>query len=229
MKNFILTLFIFITIYSINSIENDFFIKLSNKELATFNDAITLMRLLYDEEEDYDADFINNVLWAAGKKLFIVTIPIDPNTINPIITKREFSYWIAKIFNIKNGIVNTEKLTRYKAYRVCVNKKIIKTGRGPFDSFTGRELLETFSYLDYFIRYNKIKTKEGELEIYDDTYKDMPEWRQKIYRELDEQRKKEKELRKLRIEKRKEKLKKEKPFLKNKDSEKFIDKEKATE
>ena len=37
------------------------FQKLRDKELATFNDAITLMRILYDEE-DSDDIFIENIL-----------------------------------------------------------------------------------------------------------------------------------------------------------------------
>ncbi len=74
---------------------------------------------------------------------------------------------------------------KYSAFRTCVNLGLLNPGRGAFDSFTGEELLDTFSYLDYYIRYNSILPKSGTLEQQEDEYKNLPEWRERLYRELD--------------------------------------------
>ncbi|MCK4797306.1 MAG: hypothetical protein KAT05_07980 [Spirochaetes bacterium] len=203
--------------------QNDFFIKLSEKKLATFNDGITLMKLLYNERDD-NSVYIDNILWAAGKKMFKVSIPIKTDQINPVLTRREFAYWISKIFNARGGLVNSKKITRYLAYKVCVNRGILAEGRGPFDSFTGAELLGTFAYLDYYVRYNEIRPKQGKLEIYDDTYKNLPEWRDRLHRELEEQRAKEKELKEKKRKKRFEKTEKNIKKEKQSDEEKYIEK-----
>ena len=121
--------------------QNEFFIKLSQKELATFNDAITLMRLLFNERDD-SSIYIENILWAAGKKLFKVTIPIKTDQINPIITRREFAYWICKVFNNKGGLVNRKKVTRYSAYKVC-NLNILVIILKPPGPFFACKPLET--------------------------------------------------------------------------------------
>ncbi|HPO50782.1 MAG TPA: hypothetical protein PLO89_10700, partial [Spirochaetota bacterium] len=86
------------------------------------------------------------------------------------------------------------ELNRYSAYRQCVALGILHQGRGGDDTFTGVELLDTFSYLDYYVRYFKIIPREGELEFQKTDYDDLPEWRKILYKELDEQRKREKEL-----------------------------------
>ncbi len=178
--------------FFLNSIENSFFQKLRDKELATFNDAITLMRILYDEE-DSDDIFIENILWAAGKKLFQVTIPLKPDTINPVITRQEFAYWICKVFNLTNSKSDIET-NRYASYYLCIDLEILKPGRGLEDVFTGTELLDTFAFLDYFVKYNKIRPKEGVLELPKTDYDDLPEWRKVLYKELDDQRGNEKKL-----------------------------------
>lgn len=205
MKRSLLILILCLTIsFFAVSQQNDFFIELSQKDLATFNDGITLMKLLYNERDD-NAVYIDNIIWAAGKKLFKVTIPIKTDQINPVLTRREFAYWIVKVFNTQGGLVNRKKVNRYTAFRVCERLDIIDKGRGPFDSFTGEELLDTFSYLDYYVRFNDIRPKKGELELPDDTYKNLPEWREKLHRELDEQQEMEKQLQEKKKEARKKK------------------------
>jgi hypothetical protein len=201
--------------------QNDFYIRLSQKEIATFNDAITLMRIIYDEKEDKDI-FIENVLWAAGKKLFQVTIPISPDKINPLITRKEFAYWCCQIYNLKQEKVRTQT-SRYSAYKLCVDLGIMSPGRGPDDSFSGQELLDTFSYLIYYIKYKKISPNEGVVGIVTTTgeYDYLPEWRKVIYRELDEQRAAEKKKNDdywKNLKKKKETTKKEREI-----NEKFID------
>ena len=69
--------------------QNKDFLILEKKNLATFNDGITLLRLLYNETDD-NAKFVDNILWAVEKKLFKVTIPIKPDTINPELTRGNF-------------------------------------------------------------------------------------------------------------------------------------------
>jgi|GEM_PF-1190763 len=219
MKKFIFIIFI-IQLSFAYSQQNEFFIKLAQKDLATFNDGITLIRLLYNERDD-EANFVKNIIWAAQKKLFRVTIPIKADTVNPVLTRREFASWICKIFSGKNGIAKSDRILKYTAYRICVNLGIMSKGRGAFDSFTGRELLDTFSYLDYYVRYKNIKPKTGDLDSFDDDYDHLPEWRKRLYKELDEQREKEKEIRKQRKEKRKKE--REEKMNKNNQTEKKID------
>jgi hypothetical protein len=220
-KTMLLIFFAFMTAFNAFSQDNDFFIKLAEKKLATFNDGITLMKLLYNEKDD-NFVFIDNVLWAAGKKLFKVTIPIKADTINPLLTRAEFAYWICKVFNTEGGLVNTPYLNKYYAFKKCVDVGIITEGRGASDSFTGAELLDTFSFLDYYVRANDIKPKKGILEKTDDTYKNLPEWRLKLHRELEEQREMEKQqqLKKKELQKQKsmENMKK------IRDKEKYIEK-----
>jgi hypothetical protein len=183
-KNLIFIIFIF-SLSIVYPQSNDFFIKLSQKELATFNDAITLMRIIYNEKEDKDI-FIENILWAAGKKLFQVTIPISPDKINPVISRKEFAYWCCQVFNLRNEKVKSP-ITRYFAYQFLTASGIMMPGRGQDDSFSGLELLDTYAYLLYYIKYKGIKPIEGALDIKDD-YEYLPEWRKIIYKELDDQR-----------------------------------------
>lgn len=181
--------------------ENIFFKKLTEKEIATFNDAITLVRLLYNEE-DYNSSFVSNILWASLKKIFRVTIPINEKEINPIIQRREFSFWLCKIFNLNNSDI---VLNRYSAYLFCLRLGIINQGRGPFDSFTGAELLDTFTYADYYIRLHKVEPRFGPLAAYLTPYTELPEWRKQLYQELDDQLAAEREGRKTRRRARKDK------------------------
>jgi hypothetical protein len=192
MKRFVLFLFLSLN-FTVFSQENAFFIKLAQKPVASFNDAITLMKLMYDEKDNSDV-FIDNVLWAAGKKLFQVTIPIKPDEINPAITRKEFAYWCCQVFNLRSEVKKTPT-TRYLAYNLCAQLGIIDAGRGQDDTFTGSELIDTFSYLDYYVKVKNIKPNPGMLNASNDDYEYIPEWRKKIYRELDEQQKQEKLLR----------------------------------
>lgn len=220
-KLLLMFLFFMISIF-IYSQQNKFFIELSQKELATFNDGITLMKLLYNERNDNSA-YVDNILWAAGKKLFKVTIPIKTDQINPVLTRREFAYWIVKIFNGPKGLVNRKKIRRHAAYRICVEVGILDKGRGAFDSFTGAELVDTFSFLDYYVRFNDIRPKKGELEILDDTYKNLPQWREKLHRELDEQQEMEQQIKQKKRESRK--LKRQEMLKKIKVKQIYIEKD----
>jgi hypothetical protein len=227
MKNKLISaLFLFVNLV-ITAQQNKFFIELAKKDLATFNDGITLVRLLY-KEDDYKASFIDNILWAAEKKLFKVTIPITSDQINPVLTRREFAYWICKIFNTKGGLVNTSLVFKYSSYRLCVSNGIISKGRGAFDTFTGQELIDTFSYLDYYVKHYNIKPRDGVLDSSNDDYSDIPAWRARLYKELDEQRaaeKQEREKKKFeKLEKRKKKLEEIKLKQKEVEQDKTIEK-----
>jgi len=187
-KAFVLMIFIFIQA-SLFSQQNSFFIKLSQKELASFNDAIMLMRIAYNDKDEEDI-FIENILWAAGKKLFQVMIPIKPDKINPLITRKEFAYWCCEVFNLRQEKVRSP-LSRYDAYKICVNLGVLSPGRGVDDSFSGQELLDTYAYLLYYVKNKNILTNDGDLEILN-SYEYLPDWRKKLYRELDAQREDEK-------------------------------------
>jgi hypothetical protein len=191
----IIVLLISLSGFSAVAQQNQFYVDISKKEMATFNDAITMARLLYNERDDSSV-FIDNVLWAASKKLFRVTIPINEEEINPVITRKEFSYWIWKIFNGKSGFTTRRRISRRGAYRFCVRLGIMAPGRGAGDTFTGLELLETFAYLDYYVRSRDLAPKAGGLELYTDDFENFPQWRRTIYRELAEQRAEEKQMRK---------------------------------
>lgn len=184
----LILLFIFIC-NVLSAQQNTFFVKLASREVASFNDAITVMKLFYDDTNQSDI-FLENILWAAEKKLFTVTIPIDKKKINPVITRQEFAFWLSKIFQFKKNL----PLNRNFAYKECVRRGILNPGRGPLDTFTGEELLETFSYVDYYVRLNNIKHRYDDLKLYEDDYDAMPDWRQQLYRELEEQRERERKL-----------------------------------
>ena len=208
MRNKIMLLFILfcITTGSLYTQENEFFIKLSQKQLATFNDAITLIKLLYDERDDSNI-YLENIIWAASKKLFKVSIPITEKQINPVITRKEFAFWLCKLFEL-NG--KEYPINRKAAYNACLEHGIIVEGRGAEDSFTGQELINAFAYFDYYVRVNNIKRRDKELKLYEDGYDSLPEWRKQLYRELEEQRAKEKKLKEEKRKKWKEKFKKNK-------------------
>lgn len=212
MKKILFLLLFAYYICFINAQDNDFFIKLAKKDIATFNDGITLIRLLFNER-DYESTYIENVIWAVEKKLFKVTLPIKDDQFNPLLTRSTFAEWICRIYSGKNGLVNNSYIWKLTAFKVCVKLDIIPEARGAFDSFTGSELLDTFSYLDYYIRSNNIKPNKEIMKLYEDDYDNLPEWRSRLYREIEEQHRLEKEFmeksKKERIEKR-ELLKKEK-------------------
>ena len=186
---------LFFTLSTAYSQSNKFFIDLSNKDIATFNDAITLMRLLFNERDD-NSVFIDNVIWAASKKLFKVTIPIKDNQINPIITRKELAYWLCAIYILDGNKRQIGRLSRLYSYKVCTGLGILDVGRGPDDGFSGKELIDNFSYIDYYVRSKNISVNEEVFDIIKDEYDIYPNWRKVIYKELDEQQRKEKELKK---------------------------------
>ncbi len=198
MKIKVLFFLFFISAFTMNTQQNKNYMDMSEKKLATFNDAITLMRALYNEK-DQNNIYINNILWAASKKLFKVSIPIKSNEINPVITRKEFSFWLCRVFVLNKG---ESPMNRYQAFNICEKLGIVYRGRGADDSFTGQELLDTFAYFDYYVRTNKIQKRATLLSLYDDDYTGLPEWRAALYRELEEQRRYEK---KLRLERKKQK------------------------
>lgn len=203
-------LLLFMTI-SLHAQKNDFFIKLRDKELATFNDAITLMRLVFNEQ-DMTENFVINALWAAEKKLFKVSIPIEPNSVNPVISRKEFAYWLCRLSELGGSSLPA---TRGQAFKRAVHAGILYPGRGPDDSFTGLELLDTFAYFDYFVRSSQVVLRFENVPLFQDNYSDIPDWRAKLYDELDEQREYERKLR----EERKNKAKKKKSDLNTIDEE----------
>lgn len=163
--------------------ESNFFIDLRSKDLATFNDAVTLMRYVFAETTP-TIDFRENIVWAAEKKLFKVSIPIETNTVNPIITREEFCNWLCKLFEIGGRFIPRNGNAAYKR---CLTVGIVLPGRGANDSFTGAELLDTFSYFDSYVRRYNIKKRYDNLPLFDDTYDDLPKWRKKLYMEHDSQ------------------------------------------
>ena len=133
-------------------------------------------------ETSPSADFKENIIWAAEKKLFKVSIPIKEDTVNPIITREEFCSWLCKLFEI-GGSFNPRN--KNAAYKRCITTGIVLPGRGAKDSFTGAELLDTFSYFDSYVRRYNIKKRYDNLPLFDDTYDDLPSWRKKLYIEHD--------------------------------------------
>lgn len=191
MKKIILCLLLFIPISAFCD-KSNFFIDLRSRDLATFNDAVTLMRYVFAETAP-SADFRENIVWAAEKKLFKVSIPIDEDTVNPVITREEFCSWLCKLFEIGGKFMPRNKNAAYKR---CLTVGIVLPGRGANDSFTGAELLDTFSYFDSYVRRYNIKKRYDNLPLFDDTYDDLPKWRKKLYIEHDSQIKAESELNK---------------------------------
>lgn len=184
MKKIILCLLLYIPVFAFcNESESNFFIELRSKDLATFNDAVTLMRHVFTEVTP-SADFRENIIWAAEKKLFKVSIPIDENTVNPVITREEFCSWLCKLFEIGGRFTPRNKNAAYKR---CLTAGIVLPGRGANDTFTGTELLDTFSYFDSYVRRYKIKKRYDNLPLFDDTYDDLPKWRKDLYMEHDSQ------------------------------------------
>ena len=105
--------------------------------------------------------------------------------------------------------------TRGQAFKRAVHAGILYPGRGPDDSFTGLELLDTFAYFDYFVRSSQVVLRFENVPLFQDNYSDIPDWRAKLYDELDEQREYERKLR----EERKNKAKKKKSDLNTIDEE----------
>ncbi len=164
--------------------QNAFLMNLAAKDVVTFNDAITVMRLLYNEF-DSSSVYIDNIIWASNKKLFRVTIPISNDQFNPAISRSEFAYWITKIYPLDTTPLHN--LNPYYSYRLCTAIGIINKGRGPFDTISGSELLDTFTFIDYYIRYHKITARAGTLDVDESLYAEIPEWRRTLYQEMDAQ------------------------------------------
>lgn len=169
--------------------EDHFFRELKEKKTATFNDAITIMRYVF-KEPAVSSSFRENIVWAAEKKLFRVSIPININNVNPVITRKEFSNWLCKLFEIGGTNVPATKTGSYKR---CVNLGIVHPGRGAGDSFSGLELIDTFSYFDFYIRSHRIKKRYRSLPLYDEHHEYLPDWRTKLWLEFEQQRQEEKE------------------------------------
>lgn len=182
MKKIILCLFSLLPFF-IFSDEYNFFIDIRSRDLATFNDGVTLMRYVFAETTP-NTDFRENIIWATEKKLFKVSIPIDENTVNPVITREEFCSWLCKLFEIGGRYLPRNKNAAYKR---CLTAGIVLAGRGARDTFTGTELLDTFSYFDSYVRRYNIKKRYDNLPLFDDTYDDLPTWRKKLYMEHDSQ------------------------------------------
>ncbi len=232
MKRNIIILFVLFLITFIYSQENNYLIYLSNKKAASINDSITLIRLLYNEN-DFSGSYITNINWALEKKLLKFTLPIDPDEVNQTLSRGEFAFLICKVFNTKGGLVNTKLLTKYHAFNICKKIGILSYGRGQMDTFTGAELIDTFNYLEYYTNKNGIK-KNIEGLNFETTYNFLPKWRKNFYDELDNEKASLKDKRL----KRKEKIEKNKLERANeiqkrkkikKESEKFIDKENLSE
>ncbi len=177
-KLLIIILLIISTIFTYSQ-ENEYFLNLSKKEIASLNDAITLIKLFYNEK-DFNASYIININWAIEKKLYNFSTPINPNEINQILTRGEFAYMICKIFNTKGGLVNFKFINKYHSYKKCITLGLLTPGRGQLDTFTGTELLDTFLYIDIYVRNNKININSSELKL-DSTTEYLPEWRKKFY------------------------------------------------
>lgn len=230
MKKIIIILLLTSFITFVYSQENIYFVYLSKKEIASINDGITLIRLLYNEN-NFNASYIININWAVEKKLLKFTIPIDPDEVNQTLTRSEFAYLICKVFNIKGGLVNTKFLTKYHAFNKCKKIGVLSHGRGQLDTFTGAELIDTFNYLEYYINKNKININSDELK-FESTYDFLPKWKKNFYIELDEERAKLKEIRiKRKEEREKNRIERAKQIQNKikKQTEKFIDKEDLTE
>ena len=187
MKRFLVLIFSIFFLTQIIPQENKYFLTLEKKDLATFNDGISLLRLLFNEA-DNNSKFVDNILWAVDKKLFQVSVPIKPDTINPVLTRIEFSYWICRIFNTNGGLVNTTYLTRYLSFKTCVATGIMPVGRGMFDSMTGKEILSIVGFLDNYVRINKIKPSDPKVLAFEEGYESLPKWRENLYKEFKEQR-----------------------------------------
>jgi hypothetical protein len=187
MKKYLFIIILISFLFLLYPQQNKNFLILEKKDLATFSDGITLLRLLYNET-DTNAKFVDNILWAVDKKLFQVSIPIKPDTVNPVLTRGEFSFWICRIFNARGGIVNTAYLTRYSAFKTCTAIGLVPEGRGYSDTFSGEELMGVFNYIDNFIRTNKIKPKNQKVLVSEEGYNSLPKWRENLYKELEQQR-----------------------------------------
>src|SRR4030042_5618633 len=155
MKNILIIILILFSLILTYSQENEYFLNLSKKESASLNDAITLIKLFYNEK-NFNASYIININWAIDKKIYNFSTPINPDEINQILTRGDFAYLICKVFNTKGGLVNFKFLTKYHAFKKCLNLGLLTSGRGQLDTFNGSELLDTFLYLDFYIRNNKI-------------------------------------------------------------------------
>lgn len=215
----------------ISTQENEYFLYLSQKKLASLNDGIALIKLFYNEK-DFNPSYIININWAIEKKLYNFSTPINPNEINQLLTRGDFAYMVCKVFNTKGGLVNLKLINRYHSFKKCINLGLLSAGRGQLDTFTGAELLDTFSYIDRYIKSNKININGNELKL-DYTTEYLPEWRRKFYDELDEQKYTSKDNRlkrkEIRIKNKEERLRKKRERSKNKGKEKFIDKDNLSE
>ena len=168
-------------------------VQLRSNEFATYSDGIAILRLLYNET-DHNAMYLDNLLWAASKKIFRVSLPIKTDNLDPPLTRMEFAYWLCGMYNLSSRDPISRPM-RYWSYKVCTELGIMEAGGGPGERLTKSQLIDIFAVAEYYVRANNIGingniTNEFMPESSDNTddrYKEYPQWRRVIYRELDEQ------------------------------------------
>ena len=168
-------------------------VQLRSNEFATYSDGISILRLLYNET-DHNAMYLDNLLWAASKKIFRVSLPIKTDNLDPPLTRMEFAYWLCGMYNLSSRDPISRPM-RYWSYKVCTELGIMEAGGGPGERLTKSQLIDIFAVAEYYVRANNLGingniTNEFMPESSDNTddrYKEYPQWRRVIYRELDEQ------------------------------------------
>lgn len=168
-------------------------VQLHSDEYATYSDGIAILRLLYNET-DHNAMFLDNLLWAAGKKIFKVSLPIKTDKLDPELTRMEFAYWLCGLYNLSSR-EPVGRPMRYWSYKICTELGIMQTGGGPAERLTKSQLIDIFAVAEYYVRaHNLTINADITNEILpqssdntDDRYKEYPHWRRTLYRELDDQ------------------------------------------
>lgn len=168
-------------------------VQLRSDEYATYSDGIAILRLLYNET-DHNAMYLDNLLWAAGKKIFKVSLPIKTDKLDPELTRMEFAYWLCGLYNLSSRDPIGRPM-RYWAYKICTELGIMEAGGGPGERLTKSQLIDIFTVAEYYVRANNLGINDNITNEYmpnnsdstDDRYKEYPKWRRVIYRELDDQ------------------------------------------
>ncbi len=168
-------------------------VQLRSDEYATYSDGIAILRLLYNET-DHNAMYLDNLLWAASKKIFRVSLPIKTDKLDPPLTRMEFAYWLCGMYNLSSREPISRPM-RYWSYKVCTELGIMQAGGGPGERLTKSQLIDVFAVAEYYVRANNIGINGNITNEFlpessdntDDRYKEYPKWRRVIYRELDEQ------------------------------------------
>ncbi|MBP5707075.1 MAG: hypothetical protein J6W76_07295 [Spirochaetales bacterium] len=194
-KKIIILLLIILATHYINAVtyDDELLKTMRSNDFATYSDGITILRLLYNET-DHNAMYLDNLLWAAGKKLFRVALPIKPDKLNPELTRMEFAYWLCGLYNLAYRD-NAIRPIRYHSYKTCVELGIMEAGGGPGERLTKSQLIDIFAVAEYYVRANNLGINDNITnEIFqtpsdntDDRYNEYPHWRRVFYRELDDQ------------------------------------------